>query len=181
MALNTNPTPMSFLERFGHALDRAVHVIDRVEEGVTSSLLVIVIVINGMEIFAHSVLNTSLHWVYEINLLLANWIYYLGICLVYYKKKDIILEIVDKFMNMRRLILYKISINIIISVVLGVIIYYGWILLFIQAKTRTLGLGIPNFYFSMPVVIGSVSIILIVAKQSLDLWRQGNAAGRAAP
>ena len=168
--MNQTATRTPALERLNRRLDKVVRAIDRVEEVATSTLLVVVIVINGMEIFSHSVLNQSLHWVYEINLLLGNWIYFLGICLVYYNKKDIVLKIVDRFFNEKFMNIYLIAINIIIVVILFIIIYYGWLLLLIQAKTKSMDLGIPNFYFSMPVVIGSVSIILIVVKQSLDLW-----------
>lgn len=168
--MSQNATRPTALERLDRGLERVVRAIDRVEEVATSVILVIVIVINGMEIFSHSVLNQSLHWVYEINLLLGNWIYFLGICLVYYNKKDIVLEIVDRFISEETLKIYLIFINAIIVVILSLIIYYGWLLLFIQAKTKSMDLGIPNFYFSMPVVIGSVSIILIVVKQSFDLW-----------
>ena len=181
MEVNKNATTAPLLERLNRRLHGVVHAIDRVEEIVTSTLLVIVIVINGMEIFCHSVLNQSLHWVYEINLLLGNWIYFLGICLVYYKKKDIVLEIVDRFVSKEFMKIYLISINAIIVVILFIIIYYGWLLLLIQAKTKSMDLGIPNFYFSMPVVIGSVSIILIVVKQSLDLWLERREATVGSP
>ena len=179
--MSQNATRPTALERLDRGLERVVRAIDRVEEVATSVILVIVIVINGMEIFSHSVLNQSLHWVYEINLLLGNWIYFLGICLVYYNKKDIVLEIVDRFISEETLKIYLIFINAIIVVILSLIIYYGWLLLFIQAKTKSMDLGIPNFYFSMPVVIGSVSIILIVVKQSFDLWfeRRETPAGAA--
>ena len=168
--MNPDAVPDSALGRLGAALGRVVVVADRVVEIVTSLLLAFVIVINGMEIFSHSLFNYSLHWVYEINLLMANWIYYLGICMVYFKKKDIVLKLVDPWIPDSRMHVYLIAINIITMLVLSVIIYYGWVLLFVQAKTRTLGLGIPDFYFSLPVVVGSVLIILITIHQSLDLW-----------
>lgn len=169
------------LERLDRRLAALVRAIDGLEELITSCLLVIVVVINGMEIFSHSVLNHSLHWVYEINLLCANWIYFLGICLIYYKKKDIVLEIVDRRLRKELMNIYLIVINIIIGAILIIIAYYGWLLLFIQAKTKTMDLGIPNFYFSLPVVIGSVSIILIIARQSLDLWLEGRRTAAGPP
>ena len=168
--VNPDPARNSVLGRLDRRLDKVVRAIDRVEEVITTLLLTIVVVINGMEIFSHSVLNQSLHWVYEINLLLGNWIYFLGICLVYYKKKDIVLQIMDRNLSEEVMRIYMIVINAIIVAIVSIFAYYGWLLLFIQAKTKSMDLGIPNFYFSMPVVIGSVSIILIVVKQSLDLW-----------
>ena len=168
--VNPDAVPDSALRRLGVALGRVVVVADRAVEIVTSLMLVFVIAINGMEIFSHSLFNYSLHWVYEINLLLANWIYYLGICMVYFKKKDIVLKLVDPWIPDNRMHVYLSVINFITMSVLSVIIYYGWVLLFVQAKTRTLGLGIPDFYFSLPVVVGSVLIILITIHQSLDLW-----------
>ena len=181
MEIYQNAARASVLERLDRGLGKVVSAIDKVEEFATSGLLIAVIVINGMEIFSHSVLNQSLHWVYEINLLFGNWIYFLGICLVYYHKKDIVLEIVDRHTGKEFMRIYRIVINAIIAVILFTIMYYGWLLLFIQAKTRSMDLGIPNFYFSIPVVIGSVSIILIVVKHSLDLWLEGRETSAGSP
>lgn len=160
----------SALVRVDDALGATVRAIDRIEEFITSLLLITVVSINAVEVFMRTVLNSSFAWVYEVNLLIASWMYFIGICLVYYRKRDIFIEIVDRLISKDGLRAYTAILNIVIVVILLVIIYYGWILMGVQSRTKTLGVGIPNHYFSMPVVIGAVSMILIVVNQSLALW-----------
>ena len=148
--------------------------VDRVEEVLTSTLLVIIIVINGMEIFTRAVLNNSLFWVFEVNLLLGSWIYFIGICLVYYRRGDITVELLFNRLPWRVQRIYLIALNVIIVAILAVIIFHGYRLLLVQARTATMGVKIPNHLFSLPVVLGSGSMILILAKQSLAIWLRGD-------
>ena len=155
--------------QLNYLLNKMVIYVDKIFEVITSILLFFVVFINGMEIFVHSVIGDSLHWVYEINLLCANWIYFLGICLVYIKKKDIVVDLIDRLMSENTKSFYSIILNIVIVIMLSIIAYQASKLMFIQVKTKTLGLGIPNFYFSMPVFISSIAIILILIRDSLDI------------
>lgn len=161
------------LTRLDRALGAVARWVDRLEEALTSSLLVIVVVINGMEIFTRAVLNNSLFWVFEVNLLLASWIYFIGISLVYYRRGDITVEFLFNRLPSRVQRLYLIALNVIIVAILAVIIFYGYRLLIVQSRTATLGVKIPNHLFSLPVVLGAGSMILILAKQSLEIWLRG--------
>lgn len=161
---------MVFVERFNHRLGQLVWLIDKVEEFVTSGLLVYIVVINGMEIVTRLFFNSSLFFVYENNLLLANWVYFIGICLVYNRRRDIVIEFFYDFLSRRNQRILMIVIQIVIVVVLSVIAYYGYQLILVQSRFRTQGLGIPNHYFTLPVIIGAVSMILIVVNQCLDTW-----------
>ena len=67
------------------ALARTTAVLDLVLEGVTSLGLAAIVAINTSELVARNLVNHSFVWGYEINLLLANWVYFLGICLVYHR------------------------------------------------------------------------------------------------
>ena len=161
------PVSLARLER---ALGAVARRVDGVEEALTSTLLVVVVVINGMEIFTRAVLNDSLYWVFEVNLLLASWLYFIGICLVYHRRGDITVDFLFNRLPWRVQRPYLIVINIVIVVILGIIVFHGYRLLIVQSRTATLGVKIPNHWFSLPVVLGSLSIILILVKQSLTLW-----------
>src|SRR5258706_7677838 len=75
------------------ALDCVTHVLDRAIEVLTSILLILVVFANGGEIVARGAFNYSFNGIYELNLLAANWIYFLGVCLVYYRNSDITIDI----------------------------------------------------------------------------------------
>src|SRR5205085_3509236 len=105
-----------------------------------------------------------------------NWMYFLGICLVYYRNSDITIDIALQLFDAEGKRLYLIFINLVSVATLMVIAWYGLGLIQLQWPFRTTGLHVPNPLFTAPVVIGAVAMMLIVAKQSLGLWLNGAAA-----
>lgn len=158
--------------RLAQLLRQADHVI----EATTSTILVVIVVINAAEIVTRSFFSHSFDWIHEINLLLANWLYFLGICLIYYRQQDITIDFVLRLFRGRLRAPFLIAINLLTIATLLVVAWYGWELLALQANYKTMGLGLRNHWFSLPVVIGAVMMIAIVLCQSLDLWLR-----RAAP
>lgn len=149
---------------------------DRVIEAVTSTILVVIVAINAAEIVTRSFFSHSFDWIHEINLLLANWLYFLGICLIYYRQQDITIDFVLRLFQGRLRAPFLIAINLLTIATLLVVAWYGAELLALQANYKTMGLGLRNHWFSLPVVIGAVVMIAIVLCQSFDLWLR-----RAAP
>src|SRR4051794_40710444 len=60
---------------------------------VTAVLLTALVVNNLIEIVARSLLHTSIGWVFEVNLLLAIWLSFLGIYQFYFKRGDISVDV----------------------------------------------------------------------------------------
>lgn len=166
-------TPLAELKRVNYLLDLVI-------EGMTSVLLAGIVAINAAEILARLFLDYSLTWVYEINLLLANWLYFLGICLVYYRGRDIAVEFFFERLSAAH---QRMGLLVVHSVVIGVFGVLAWVsvpLLELQAQSSSMGLGIPNQWFSMPVFVGAVVMALFVIADLADVWR-GAKAGRTAP
>lgn len=167
--MDRQTTAHLLLSTIDRGLGRAIGAIDRAAEIVTSTALVAVVLINALEIFSRTLLNDSQTWIYEINLLLANWIYFIGIVLVYYKKQDIVIDILLNFLGTHVQRYYLIFVNIALMGILAVLVFYGWRLIAVQSRTATLNLHIPNHLFSLPVVIGAIAMFLIVLGQSTTL------------
>lgn len=49
---------------------------DRTVEAIVGSILVVTVALNGAEIVSRSLAGHSFYWLYEINQLLANWMYH---------------------------------------------------------------------------------------------------------
>jgi len=162
--------PSSRVARVDAALGRVVRVADRTGEILTSLMLLAVIVFYSVEIFSRTALNTSFAWIYEANLLLVNWVYFIGICLAYHHNRDIVVDVVTKFMGEETKRLYLIGLNIVIVGVLFVVFLYAFPLILVQAETTSFILKFPTHFLSLPVLIGAVTMILIVAKQSTAIW-----------
>ena len=89
--------------------------------------------------------------------------------LVYSKKRDIVIELLVGRLGGRVRTGYLIFLNFVILAVMAVLIFYGWRLVWVQSRTATLDLHIPNHLFSLPVVIGAMALFVIVLAQSVEL------------
>jgi TRAP-type C4-dicarboxylate transport system permease small subunit len=129
----------------------------------------VIVVIGGLEIFSRYVLNHSLFFVYEITLLLANWLYFLGFCLVFRRDEDIEIEFFTNMLPKKIQLYLAIACQIAISYFLLILSYYGFKILALQSKHSTEGLNIPNHLFSMPVVIGACILLLISIRKFMAI------------
>lgn len=156
------------MERFNRGLSATLNFIDKVEFIVVASAFLSIITINSIEIFRRFVLNKSFFWVYEITILLANIMYFLGASLVYKRKQDIQMEYFIKFFSISTQKKWDFVVDGACFYFFVVILYQGIRLLSMQTKYVSQGLGIPNHYFSLPLVLGTLSMILIIVQQFLS-------------
>jgi len=152
--------PYATLRRLTGAIDLAV-------EAITSSLLVGLIGLTAAEIIGRNLFDYSLFWAFEINQLLGNWMYFLGIGLIYHRAQDITLEFLFERLPplLRRhglLVIHVVSL-----VVLAILLAESIRLVEIQSERRTTGLGIRNHLYSLPILIGTAIMMLCVLRQCL--------------
>jgi len=154
------------------ALARISRRIDQGAEVLTSALLAGVVLINGLELAARNLFNYSFVWAYEVNLLLAAWVYFVGMTVVYYRNADITVQYLTAFLPEGAQRIWVVACNLIVLAVLAVIAWYTWVLIELQTGFRTTGLGIPNPWFSAPVLAGAVLMAVHVASQTRDMLRR---------
>ena len=161
---------MEGLARLERPLGRLLERVDFLLALVTGLALAFVVGANAWEIVLRAVANRSLIWLYEVNLLLANWIYFFGICLVYHRRRDIVVDFLVQALPPGPRRLYQTLINLLVVVILVVIAWYGALLMQLQIPDRTMGIGIWNPLFTLPVVAGAVVMLLTVLHHTLVLW-----------
>jgi len=149
-------------------LTSVVDAIDKVELILVIASLVAIIGINSLEIFTRFILNKSFFWVHEVIILLANYMYFLGAALVYKRRQDIQMEYFLKFFSVKIQRKWDYIIDGACFYFFVVLFYHGIRILNVQSKQVSQGLGIPNHYFTLPLVIGTLSILLIVGQQFLQ-------------
>ena len=157
------------LNRIHDHLERLVDWVDRAEVILTFFCMIAVVTMGAMEIFSRYVLDKSLFFVYELTILLANWMYFLGFCLVFKRNRDIEIEFFTNQLPLRTQKTISIITNSAVLYFLMILSYYTFKLLLIQSRHSTEGLGIPNHYFSLPIFIGTLSIMLIGFKKLLAI------------
>jgi TRAP-type C4-dicarboxylate transport system permease small subunit len=148
-------------------LEAVVRFVDKIELVIVVSSFLFIISVNSIEIFTRFLLNKSFFWVFEVTILFANIMYFLGAALVYKRKQDIQMAYFLKFFNVKFQKKWDLVIDGLSFYFFVVILYHGVRLLNIQSKHVSQGLGIPNHYFSLPLVIGTISMALIICQQFL--------------
>ncbi len=131
--------------------------------------MISVVLINGAEIFSRYIFDTSLFFVYEMTLLIANWMYFIGFCLVFNRNKDIEIEFFINLIPFKIQRYIQLATKTLIFAFLMMLGYYAFKLLIIQSHHSTEGLNIPNHYFSMPIFIGTISMLLSLIRDTIDL------------
>lgn len=143
--------------------------IDQVELVFTAACMITIVLINGAEIFSRYVLDTSLFFVYEITILLANWMYFIGFCLVFDRSRDIEIEFFMNFIPSKWQKYIQMVTKTGVFFFLMMVGYYTFELMTIQSRHSTEGLNIPNHFFSMPVFVGTMSMMLSLIRDMMDL------------
>ncbi|MFS8085592.1 MAG: TRAP transporter small permease [Acidobacteriota bacterium] len=143
---------------------------DRVNLGcrvLTGLLLAGIVMSNAAEVVLRTAFSTTLDWIFEINLLCATWIYFIGVCQVYHRKGDISVDVLACALPPRLRITWSWAVDLLCVGTFFVIGWYGLQLVQLQWPYKTPGVGLPSASYSAPVVIGAVVMILHVCAQRL--------------
>lgn len=168
----TDRIPRSLI-RFHALLGSLTAAIDRSVAVITVTLLGFIVCANGAEILLRGAFSSSLLWLYEVNLLVGDWLYFLGMVMVYYRHRDITLDFMLLVLRGRARPVYLIAVNAVAVVTFLIVAVYGVRLMELQLPFLTPGDNIPQALFTLPVVLCCTAIALIVVEQSIALGRTG--------
>jgi TRAP-type C4-dicarboxylate transport system permease small subunit len=150
------------------SLARASRHLDQAAEIVTSVLLTIIVLVNGVELVGRNFFNYSHVWVHEVNLLLGTWTYFIGMTLVYSRNADITVDYFSGLLPARAQRVWLVICNVVVLGVLAVIVWYCGVLMQLQTGFRTTGLGIPNPWFSAAVFASGLIMAVHVMHHTLE-------------
>jgi TRAP-type C4-dicarboxylate transport system permease small subunit len=122
-------------------------------------------VINVIEIVSRTVFDVSYAWIFETNLLLAAWTYFLGIVPVYARNGDIAIIGLRQIVPVRMRADFDRLLDVISAATFGLVAWYAWTLIELQWPFRTPGSGLPNVAFTFPVLLGCVAMVLGLARR----------------
>lgn len=142
--------------------------INRVCRALTVVLLAAIVCSNAAEIVLRSAFSYSLAWIFEVNLLLATWLYFIGICQVYYRKGDISVDVLSNFLPPPVRATWSLIVDLLSVATFAVIGWYGVRLAQVQWPFKTPGVGLPGASYTVPVVLGAAIMIFHVCVQRLQ-------------
>jgi len=135
---------------------------------VTNLVLAALVLNNLAEMAARGFWGTSIGWVFEVNVLLAVWLYFLGIYQVYLRRGDIAVDVVMRRAPPALQRLVAIAVDVAIVAVLLMLCWQSLKLIQVQWPFRTPGLRLPNPLFTAPVLIGSALMALTMLERLLQ-------------
>ncbi|MBA7523607.1 hypothetical protein ES705_15734 [subsurface metagenome] len=145
---------------------KILDIIYRIESFVIIIFLAIMVGINVLEIVTRVLLKNSFVWVYPINLLLFNWMVFIGIAVVFYRKENITIELFVRLLPSN----YQRYVNILINfAVMGFFIFLLIkVPVLMEMQTQKLQIiQIPRYFQSLPLFIGSFSVLLVIFYDTL--------------
>ena len=134
----------------------------------TNLLLAGLVMNNLIEMAARGFLHTSIGWVFEVNLLVAIWLYFIGIYQVYFRRGDISVDVIMRRASMKTQRMIAIVVDVVIVATLLMISWYAVQLMLVQWPFKTPGLRLPNPMFTAPVLIGGVLMALTMLDRLLQ-------------
>jgi len=136
----------------------------KVESAVAIACLVAMTVISIMEIASRFFLGRSFIWAIPMIILLSNWMVFLGLGVMYYHRKYVVVEYFLKFFSSgsrRSVVLFS---NFAVLLFFGFLLTQAHKLITMQSQKVEI-LPIPRFAYSLPLFIGSFLVIVTVVYQ----------------
>lgn len=132
--------------------------IERLFAAATILALAAIMAINGLEIAGRSLLSLSLSWIHETNLLLASWMYFLGIFLVYRRGGDIAMVGLVQLLPLRVRGPWLRLLRLATAAAFLVVGWHAVRLIELQWPFRTLGVGYRRAAFTLPLALGAAAV-----------------------
>ncbi|MEM2117326.1 MAG: TRAP transporter small permease subunit [Thermoplasmata archaeon] len=153
---------------------RLIDIIEKLEIIITSFLLGLMACIIMLEIVSRYFLKHPFPWVFELTMIMITYVVYIGIPIMYKQKALIILE----FLSSRLPLNFQEIIYFIWELMIGVLMIFIIIatheLMIIQRKYTSPTLDISFIYFTLPILISGISILLINIKNIIEHLKNFN-------
>lgn len=150
---------MMTIARLLRATDR---VIVRAAIGVSVAALALIVLINILEIVSRTFFHSSFAWIYETNLLLAAWTYFLGIIPVYARNGDVSVVALKQLLPGGAQVVFGRAIHVVGIATFAVTAWFAWELIELQLPFRTPGSGLPTAVFTAPLLLGLLGLIVVL-------------------
>src|SRR2546423_5849856 len=105
--------------------------------GISVASLAAIVLINVLEIVSRTFFHVSYAWIYETNLLLAAWTYFLGIVPVYARNGDVSVVGLRLLLPRDKQTMFDRAIPAICTVTFAIAAWFTWELIELQLPFRT--------------------------------------------
>jgi TRAP-type transport system small permease protein len=149
-------------------LQKLITILSRIELYLSFLFLVLTVLIVICEVIGRYFLNSPLFWSNELCILLHTYVICFGYSVIYINKKDIyLLVIYNRLPKEKRWVNDLIAEGV--TFLFTIMLFYLSLRYFVEYGNYSAGgLGIPQGFFSFPIIITSISLLLATF---LDLYK----------
>ena len=156
------------MRRLAGLLRTTDRIVVRGATATAAAALAAIILINGLEIVSRTFFHVSYAWIYETNLLLAAWSYFLGIIPVYARNGDVSVVGLKQLLPARAHAGFDRILQIVSTVTFAIAAWFTWELILLQLPFRTPGSGLPNAAFTAPLLLGLIGLMVVLANKLIE-------------
>jgi len=150
------------MTRIAGLLRRTDRMVVRATLAIAVAALTAIVLINVLEIVSRTFFHVSYAWIYETNLLLAAWTYFLGIVPVYARNGDVSVVGLRMLLPRDKQAMFDRGIHVLCMATFAITAWFAWELIELQLPFRTPGSGLPNAAFTAPLLLGLVGLIVVL-------------------
>jgi TRAP-type C4-dicarboxylate transport system permease small subunit len=163
------------MSKFAGVLRATERIVVRGAIGISVAALSLIVLINILEIVSRTFFHVSFAWIYETNLLLAAWTYFLGIVPVYARNGDVSVVGLKQLLPERAQVQFERVIHVVGIATFAITAWFAAALIELQLPFRTPGSGLPNAVFTAPLLLGLLGLIVVLLNKFVTGERAVNA------
>jgi TRAP-type C4-dicarboxylate transport system permease small subunit len=153
------------MPRLAGLLEQSDRFAVRAATAISVTALAMIVLINVLEIVSRTLFDLSFSWIYETNLLLAAWSYFLGIVPVYARNGDVSVVALRQLLPPSARATFERVIHAVCLVTFAIAAWFAGALIELQLPYRTPGSGLPNAAFTAPLLLGLIGLIVVLANK----------------
>lgn len=134
--------------------------------------LVLLLALNSIEIVIRYFFDSSNIWSQEVSLLLVCGTIFFGFAKIVIDQEDIAISFLVNFLTEKGRYTAEILVNALLAFTAGYMFYHTILLMRIQSGQKTLLAEIPYFYYSFPLAIVLMVVLLQGIVQTVYLFQQ---------
>ena len=150
-------------------LDQLFHIIGEIEMWFSGILLLAITGITLIQVFYRYILQAPLIWPEELATLVSLWMAFIGASYVHKRNRHLMMDYFVKLLPKSIVKVIDLLTNLAIIVFLYYVVKGGLRIIPIQARNLSPALRIPTSYYTIPVLIGAVSLLAYLMYHTIRL------------
>ena len=149
-------------------IEKILKFIVRIESIIATYFFMIVVFAYSFDIIRRMIVNRSVVWIPHAGLMMYVWVIFIGIGPLFYKREQIQVEYFVQLLPAKMKIIIQLLGNFLVLSFFIIILWHIPKLISLQLNIDIV-LPVPRYFYTLPLIIGSITIILVEIKNILKI------------